>query len=420
MALLPSIAGLAGEDIKEPTEMRTFALFALLLFSFLAVAQKTSMIAVPLLNKKGNEPFYSSRTLTLLSDTSGFAGIPSGLKEYKIKELTLRPSANKLFVLYGITAANERMIVFDTDFNKSFSGEKVYLFENDNRYDREKEKQVMDTTSEAGILLPGTSQPVFLKPSVYNCCARYKSPADSIWHLFVSTSYHREGKFTLNGQVFNLAISPSISPFYQGDRTTCLLSSHGFEKESDANQPYRFQRPIFIGNREFSVDSIGYLGDTAWMAYRGRKDTVFGNRQGQYALPIQTNSIEGNRFDLQERKGKYVLLDFWGTWCNPCIELIPRIRNLHEKFKDKNFALVSIAFDKKEDYAKLTKMIDEKQMTWTNLFDAQGSMNAIAKLYDVNCFPTSLLIDPQGRIIIRGCGEDDFKKVEKKLNRELQ
>lgn len=390
-------------------------LFALIIQA-ITVAQQVKTIPVALTNFIGSEPFFTNRNFTLVSDSIGFKGIPTDLKEYKIKQLQLRPSDDQLFILYGLTTSNQRLVLFDSDFDKDFSKEKPYLFDNDIRYNKTKERAVIDTTSAVEIIYPG-ALPFFVKLDLFNCCVTYQQPVDSLWHLFVQTDYHREGAFSIGHQQFRLAVSASNSPYFNMERVNFLLVPEGqsFPKESYKNQPYKSKQSAIVNQQEFLFDSLSPFGDTAWIQYNGYIEKAQGSRENLFALNIQAKTIDNLSFSLTALKGKYVLLDFWGTWCNPCIALIPRIKKLNKTYKSKGLNIVSIAYDKKDAYGKLLKMLKEKRMNWTNLYDDQDSKWSITEQYDINCFPTSILINPSGKIIFRSCGEEDFSALEKRI-----
>ena len=131
---------------------------------------------------------------------------------------------------------------------------------------------------------------------------------------------------------------------------------------------------------------------------------------GEVAPNIETNLITGEAFKLSDLKGSYVLLDFWGTWCGPCLAEFPELTAFHQEFKDKTFKnggkleIVSVALETSSRTARLEKMIEKKNLDWKyhimdpitgKLFDA-----AIAtKLYGVREIPTKYLINPDGYIV---------------------
>ena len=126
--------------------------------------------------------------------------------------------------------------------------------------------------------------------------------------------------------------------------------------------------------------------------------------QGQKAFTIVDHLRDGTRFDLADLKGKYVLLDFWGTWCGPCIESHPALVQLYTRFhgatyKDAtDFEIVSIAVENND--RNWEYVIRQDQLNWKyHLLAARMFDSPIVKKYNVKQIPTKFLINPQGLII---------------------
>lgn len=120
---------------------------------------------------------------------------------------------------------------------------------------------------------------------------------------------------------------------------------------------------------------------------------------GTDALEFSQTDTAGNAVSLSSFKGKYVLVDFWASWCKPCRLENPNVVNAYNKFHDKNFTVLGISLD--QDKQAWIKAIDKDKLTWTHLSDLQSWNNAVAVQYRVQSIPQNLLIDPNGKIIAK-------------------
>ena len=208
--------------------------------------------------------------------------------------------------------------------------------------------------------------------------------------------------------MYELELSGSLTPvFTKGSEFYLHKADSIFDKSPHKILSYRIESTVYVDKEKFVINSVSRYGDTVWIVYNGNVDSAFGGRVGLFAKNIQTTNLKNKPFNLSSLRGKFVLLDFWGTWCGPCIELIPELVTLHEKYGDR-VKFVSVAYDEKQNYKKLKKMVKSKHMNWTHLFTDENELNNISDQYEVSCYPTSILIDPQGKIVFRGCGKQNF------------
>ena len=124
--------------------------------------------------------------------------------------------------------------------------------------------------------------------------------------------------------------------------------------------------------------------------------------------------INGKSMSIANYKGKVVLVDFWATWCGPCVKELPNVLEAYSKHHPKGFEIVGISLDQSEQ--KLRDFIKEKNMTWQQYFDGKGWQNKLAGVYGVNSIPATYLLDGEGKIIGKDLrGEDLEKAVAKAL-----
>jgi peroxiredoxin len=115
------------------------------------------------------------------------------------------------------------------------------------------------------------------------------------------------------------------------------------------------------------------------------------------APDFSLSTPNGQQVSLSSFKGKYVLLDFWASWCAPCRAENPNVVAAYQKFKDKNFTVLGVSLDEKKEAWE--KAIKDDGLVWTNVSDLRGWDSEAARMYQVESIPANFLIDPEGRII---------------------
>jgi thiol-disulfide isomerase/thioredoxin len=135
---------------------------------------------------------------------------------------------------------------------------------------------------------------------------------------------------------------------------------------------------------------------------------------GNKAPDFEGLTPEGKSIKLSDHFGKYLLLDFWASWCGPCRRENPNLVKAYQKYHDKGFEIFAVSLDKNKD--AWLKGIKDDNLSWTHVSDLAFWNSSAAKLYGVRAIPANVLIDPNGVIVGRNLrGEDLDKKLEELL-----
>ena len=133
-------------------------------------------------------------------------------------------------------------------------------------------------------------------------------------------------------------------------------------------------------------------------------------------VEIQFTALDGRDVDVSKLKGKVVLIDFWATWCGPCVAEVPNVKATYEKLHNKGFEIVGISFDQKRD--ALEDFIKKETMAWPQYFDGKGWGNKFGVEFGIHGIPTMWLVDKQGKLRDMNARDGLEKKVEGMLTEE--
>ena len=338
-----------------------------------------------------------------------------------------------VLILIG-TRGGKRVIIIDSDNDKDFGNEKILEYEYPLTVEeQEKIKNSLPVISvqfeyvENGQI---RSRKVDVRPTPYAgwITMTFESAVNeeiqNKYQLFFTIPEHKKGEMKINGVDFDVFVANCFSvPDYSKDRhsifgvagvsvfinpkSTPLLS------EREGNIPHKIGDIFNVAGYEFSLDSISRWGDQLFIKHIGKNERATGVTEGFYLPDFTANYLNGAVFDLEKYADKYILFNFWGTWCAPCIAKIPELKKFNAEFSDnKNFVLVNVAFD--NDREKVLNFVAKENMNWPQLFvnQRQRDENSLINKLRITSYPTMILVSPERKIIGRNYREiDELKEL---------
>jgi len=239
----------------------------------------------------------------------------------------------------------------------------------------------------------------------------------------------------------NESVNYSVRSTYESD-TTIIKKLN--KKADSVGKIAQKTKKNFVENNPTSVAALYYLSDMLMRSqlsddeaikifnkvdkkldnisfYKDVKKRIQGinaTKEGQIVPEVKTTStLDGVEFDLNSYRGKYVMIDFWGTWCGPCVGEMPKVNTFLNKHKDRLEVLGINSGDSKK---RMTTFLEKNNYKWQQVLNVRGESNDNFVLkFNVTAFPTKFIIDPEGKIVKKyvGDGEEAFELLDELMEK---
>jgi len=316
---------------------------------------------------------------------------------------------DSVLMVAGIRRRDKEIVVMlDTNNDKKINDEKIYAIKNV-PYQLVKNLEYFD-----GIRIRKSD--FFMKPIVSsiriekeggqnaNASKPFEDPS-----VIVRANY-RLGTFRNDEALYKIALFNYLWPEYDKENSymVAVPASNPFPDPKFGVVYYKPGDVFYLGEKSYKFIDLAKDGSSVKLEQIPFDKRKPGVDSSYSALNIEGNDLlTGSLYNLADSK-KYTLLDFWGTWCSPCIATIPKLKSLNEDRKQYDLQIVSIAYD--DDVEKVKQKLRREAISWTNLFD-DNTKSIIVEKYRVRAFPTFILIDPDGKIVKRGSSEATLDKI---------
>jgi peroxiredoxin len=197
----------------------------------------------------------------------------------------------------------------------------------------------------------------------------------------------------------------SISSFKRADNPALIMFELGYYQTTSNNQGFGLEP---LDNEQ--VSEIVNDASAKFPTHQGvaaikktmddqMQRVVAAKKVGKPAPDFSLPDVNGKEVKLSSFKGKYVLVDFWASWCKPCRIENPNVVQAYNKFRDKNFTVLGVSLDRPGEKNNWVKAIYDDKLTWTQVSDLKFWESSIIPLYNIEGIPYNVLVDPQGVVI---------------------
>jgi len=424
--------------------MKNIALICIMLCANFALAQDMkTLIEIPLVKKPGRGSFSSIiRPTQVVDDWSVFRMDTSRYTSWLVKYITLNSNQDvydkfkkglitedsigryifeyrtnkdelsdiffnhKIYFLIGSLKDSSTELIIDTNQNSDFNDEHPITYHdtkrNYNSFDKE------DTTNLPFVKVKieyfdkiGVRESnIFIQPNVFQTKINYNNPLENLLYLTVNTYQFMTNEFIDGENKYIVEIGNDLGATeYSKHLSEILIRKYDDQKNLDSDSFYKIGDSLQVDNNIFYLSDLTYKADTLKIIKRVDDTHIHGSDVGYKAIIINTNDIYNKPVDISASHEGYLLLDFWGTWCVPCISQTPDLINLHKKYK-KKLNIISIASRSQKE--NILKHIHQFSLDWIQINDVYlYPKKSLTDLYRITIFPTYIVVSPQGFILLR-------------------
>jgi len=436
-----------------------------ILVLFASCTDHTDAIKIPLHTENGYGPFIIARLFVMPSkDTISYKGVPVNIKEYVVRsvhfqkkqfywnqfktgkiskdqflkyssrydidttKLTKNFVDEEVLFLIGTNQNGKRVNIVDADNNEDFTDEKIFEYEYPISYE-EQQKYIFDSLPTVSVTYEcfengkSVERTIDIKPSPYlghlGITYNTDKEIEKKYDLMISVPRYKKGAKRINKTHFDVFASNGFESSTYSPEITSIFFCKKDEteiSEMKGDIPYQIGDIFNANGADYKIESISRYGNSLTLNYIGENKYPVGVNEGMYLPKFMATKLNNSILGIDDYPDKYILFDFWGTWCNPCIKLIPELKMLNQEYQNKNFVLVSVAYD--IDIETVSNFVNKENMNWIHLFVSmnKNDKNSIINKLKIISYPSTLLVAPNGKIIARN---KDIKELKQILNERL-
>jgi thiol-disulfide isomerase/thioredoxin len=373
---------------------------------------------------------YMPQRLALSSNKPGsISKVPEGLTDAMYGELAF--AGKKVAIIVNEPAGKPATLYIDSNGNGDLTDDGVQKWEGKTTKSGEKEYTMY---SGGGKMMMGTT-PVNVNMYRFDKTDPNRAQLKDV--LMYYRDYALDGEFSLGGKNFKaMLVDDTSAGDYRGkpieskdgketsSGVNLLVDVNGNGKFDRKGESFDVRKPFNIGGTTYEVKELDAAGASFQIAKSDKKveeiPTPPDLSKGANIIAFEATSMSGKKITFPgDYKGKVVLLDFWATWCGPCVKEIPHVVEAHKAFGAKGFEVLGVSLDQKDKAEHVTKFTTEKGMAWEQIYDGGFWKAAIAQKYAIDSIPAVFLVDGDTGKILATASDLRGDKLSKSVEAAL-
>lgn len=250
--------------------------------------------------------------------------------------------------------------------------------------------------------------------------------------LLFYTDFAREGKVEIGGKSYSTLLwDRSARGDFRGNPAgpssgvTLLIDRNEDGSFDSRYEGFDVRKPFNLGGTTYEISGLSASGASLTVVKSSKEvaEVAIPPRieVGKPALAFERPSTEGKKISFPSTyKGKIVLLDFWATWCGPCIKELPHLTAAYKKFHESGFEVLGISLDRENAAEKLASFTKQHEMPWAQVYDGKFWDAEIAKMYGVDSIPRAYLVDGDTGMILATGNDLRGAKLEETIEKALK
>lgn len=394
-------------------------------FAFLNLISFAQAVKLSLVKIDAKPPFYYSLEKSTKIDSGNLTDfvLPTNDLKWQLYKLSFNSFVKNATLLQ--CKKYEQYILFATDKDNAY-----FLLDYDNDRNFIDEKLYKEPLSKLSV----GHDSLFQFSFIGNKYIQYRESLLEIPAIFYFKAFSRNGEISFKfwSNVFrrgvikvdkiNYIIAIHTTDAFTNSGTKIYVARKGESLDVLRRMSFSIGDTVVLGNKGLILQSVSASGSVIIAKQINLTNPVYGYNVGYHYKPIEVSDFFSKKqisTNVNSRTEKFTIIDFWGTWCTPCLEVIPEIKRIVAPYIGTNIQLVSVAAEAAIDSVRVAEFVKKYQMNWNHVVYQRGSaradVNSLLNQFKIDSYPTLVILSPNGKVIFRGIGTNEIPEFGKTI-----